>query len=274
MPRRITIAKAVSRTASGVQSGRQITLALHPAGGPTGLQLRRSDVGKQWPISPQTASTGAVSTVIGDDEDQVVFVEHVLAALAAAGVSDLLIEVSGPEIPLFEGGALALAQMIRSAGTAPLDGEVEPLLLPAAIILSSLEYFIAAIPSDTIAYYYLFASDHPLIGYQWAGYVPGQDDFARDLAPARTFISYEQAEAAVEAGMLKGGSEENAIVVYPDRLSETPLLPQAFARHKLLDLMGDLYLLGRPVQAHIIGSQSGHRQNLALVRKLAELSSL
>jgi len=75
--------------------------------------------------------------------------------------------------------------------------------------------------------------------------VPATDDFARDLAPARTFIAIEEAEVARQAGMLKGGSTKNAIVIYPDRLSETPALPQAFARHKLLDLMGDLYLLGR-----------------------------
>ena len=72
----------------------------------------------------------------------------------------------------------------------------------------------------------------------------------------------------------KGGSAENAIVIYPDRLSERPSLPQAFAQHKVLDLVGDLYLLGRPLQAHIIGSRSGHQQNLELARKLAELSDL
>ncbi len=272
MPKRMTVAKPVSRTATGVQSGLPITLTFLPAAGPTGLQLRRTDVGKQWPISPQTASTGAVSTVIGDDQHQVVFVEHMLATLAAADVTDVVIEVSGPEIPLFEGGAVALAEMIQSAGTEPLDAEIKPLLLPEAIILSSLDYFIAAIPSDTIAYYYLFASGHPLIGQQWASYVPATDDFARDLAPARTFIAIEEAEAARQAGMLKGGSTKNAIVIYPDRLSETPALPQAFARHKLLDLMGDLYLLGRPIQAHIIGSRSGHQQNHQLVRRLAEIS--
>ncbi len=272
MPERKTVTESVYRTATGVQSGLEIDLALHPATSESGLQLRRTDVGKQWPITPQTASAGPVSTLIGDDEHQVTFIEHLMAVLAAAGITDLLIEVSGPEIPLFEGGAVALWEMVQRAGTQQLDGEVKPLVLREALILSTTDYFIAAIPSDTIAYYYLFASDHSLIGYQWAEFVPGRDDFARDIAPARTFITHQEAEAARDAGMLLGGSEENAIIIYPDRLSATPVLPQAFARHKLLDLVGDLYLLGRPIQARLIGSRTGHQHNLKLARRLAQLS--
>ncbi len=272
MPRRKTLAQSVSRTATGVQSGLAIGLALHPAGPGTGLQLRRTDVGKHWPISPQTAAAGPVSTIIGDDHHQVAFIEHLLGALAAAGITDAFIEVSGPEIPLFEGGAVALWQMILEAGVQELDSNIAPLVLSEPVILSTTDCFIAAIPSETPAYYYLFASDPPLIGYQWASFVPGRDDFGAQIAPARTFIAYEEARTAQLAGKLKGGSEDNAIVIYPDRLSETPALPQTFARHKLLDLMGDLYLLGRPIQAHIIGSRSGHQQNHQLVQRLAKIS--
>ncbi len=139
-------------------------------------------------------------------------------------------------------------------------------------MINTVDYFLCAIPNDTTAYHYLYSSEHPLIGQQWASFVPATGDFARDLAPARTFITIEEAEAARQAGMLKGGSTQNAIVIYPDCLSETPALPQAFARHKLLDMMGDLYLLGRPIQAHIIGSRSGHHQNHQLVQRLAEIS--
>jgi len=272
MATRKTLAQSVDSTATGVQSGQQITLALHPASAGTGLQLVRTDIGQQWSVSPQTAFAEAPGTAVGNSEHHVLFVEHLLAALAAAQITDLTIEISGPEIPLFEGGAVKLWQMIQSATLKPLNGEIAPIVLSQPVIISTVDYFLCAIPNDTTAYYYLYSSEHPLIGQQWASFVPATDDFAQDLAPARTFIAIEEAEAARQAGMLKGGSTENAIVIYPDRLSETPALPQAFARHKLLDMMGDLYLLGRPVQAHIIGSRSGHQQNHQLVQKLAEIS--
>ncbi len=260
MATRKTLAESVNCTATGVQSGRQVALTLQPAPAETGLQLIRTDIGQQWPISPQTAFAAAPGTAVGNSQHHVLFVEHLLAALAGAEITDLTIEVSGPEIPLFEGGAVKLWQMIQSASIKPLDREIEPVILSQPVIISSVDHFIAAIPNDTAAYYYLYSSHHPLIGQQWASFVPATDNFAQELAPARTFISAEEAEAARQAGMLKGGSTQNAIVIYPDRLSETPALPQAFARHKLLDLMGDLYLLGRPIQAHIIGSRSGHQQ--------------
>ncbi len=272
MATRKTLGESVNCTATGVRSGRQITLALHPASAGTGLQLIRTDIGKQWSVGPPTAFAAAPGTAVGNSQYHVLFVEHLLAALAAAEITDLTIEISGPEIPLFEGGAARLCELIEGGAIQPLQSTVKPIALHEAIIIRSAEYFLAAIPAETVAYYYLFASDHPLIGQQWASFVPATDDFARDLAPARTFIAIEEAEAARQAGMLKGGSTQNAIVVYPDRLSETPALPQAFARHKLLDLMGDLYLLGRPIQAHIIGSRSGHQQNHQLIQKLAEIS--
>jgi len=271
MATRKTLGESVNCTATGVRSGQQITLALHPASAGTGLQLIRTDIGKQWPVSPQTAFAAAPGTAVGNSQYHVLFVEHLLAALAAAEITDLTIEISGPEIPLFEGDAVKLWQMIQAASIKPLDSEIEPIVLPQPVIISTIDYFLCAIPDDTTAYYYLYGSHHPLIGHQWASFVPATDNFAQDLAPARTFIAIEEAEAARQAGMLKGGSTKNAIVIYPDRLSETPALPQAFARHKLLDLMGDLYLLGRPIQAHIIGSRSGHQQNHELVQRLAEI---
>ncbi len=272
MATRKTLAQSVNCTAIGVQSGQQITLALHPASAGTGLQLVRTDIGQQWSVSPQTAFAEAPGTAVGNSQYYVLFMEHLLAALAAAEITDLTIEISGPEIPLFEGSAVKLWQMIQAATVKPLDSEIAPIVLSQPVIISTVDYFLCAIPNDTAAYYYLYSSEHPLIGHQWAAFVPATDDFAADLAPARTFIAIEEAEAARQAGMLQGGSTQNAIVIYPDRLSETPALPQAFARHKLLDLMGDLYLLGRPIQAHIIGSRSGHQQNHQLVGKLTEIS--
>ena len=116
---------------------------------------------------------------------------------------------------------------------------------------------------------YSLAYDHPMIGREFAEFRAGRDDFDLDLAPARTFIIFEEAEAARQAGVLASGSEENCLVVYLDRLSEQPSLPDAFARHKLIDLIGDLYLLGRPIIGRVFAFYTGHRHNHELAAMLA-----
>jgi len=217
----------------------------------------------------ETAQSLPDCTAIGDTDTHVLFVEHLLAVLAAAGVTDATIEVSGPEVPLFDGSAKPLWEAVQNVGVKPLAGEIAPVRLLAPVIVEDGDAFIAALPAQRVEFFYAFAIDHPLIGNQWATYCPDTDDFGTQIAPARTFIEYERALAAQQAGQLKGGSERNAIVIYPDRFSAEPELPQAFAGHKLLDLLGDLYVLGRPLQARVIAVRSGHKQNLMLAKRLA-----
>ena len=174
-------------------------------------------------------------------------------------------------MPLFDGSAKPWYEAVQNTGVKPLVGEITPLRVGQPLMIEDGDRFITALPTERAEYCYALASDHPLIGYQWASYCPNSDDFGTEIAPARTFIEYERALAAQQAGQLKGGSERNALVSYPDRLSADPGLPQAFARHKLLDLLGDPYLLGRPVQARIIAARTGHRHNVLLTKRLAKL---
>lgn len=270
IPKRVTLAASVQLSDIGVRSGLHITVTLHPAPADAGLVLRRTDVDAQWPIGVDTAHPSPDCTAIGNSQAHVIFAEHLLAVLAAAGITDAVIEVSGPEVPLFDGSAKQWWGAVQNVGTKPLTGEVVPLTLREPVVIEDDASFIAALPAQRAEYYYMVVSDHPLIGHQWASYCPDRDDFGTQIAPARTFIKYEKALVAQQAGQLKGGSERNAIVIYPDRLSAPPELPQAFARHKILDLLGDLYVLGRPVQARIIAAGSGHTQNLLLAKRLAD----
>ncbi len=133
MATRKTLAKSVNCTATGVQSGQQLTLALHPASAGSGLQLVRTDIGQQWPVSPQTAFAAAPGTAIGNSQYHVLFVEHLLAALAAAEITDLTIEISGPEIPLFEGGLSPMTPLrttICTAVSIPSSGSNGPASCP------------------------------------------------------------------------------------------------------------------------------------------------
>lgn len=252
-----------------MRSGLEITVTLRPATAGEGLLLDRTDVDEQWRVGIDTAQSLPDATAIGDSESPVLFMEHLLAALAAAGVTDAIIEVSGPEVPLFDGSAKPWWDALQKTGVEPLSGEIAPLCVREPVMIEDGDRFIAALPTEWTEYSYALASDEPLIGYQWASYCPSTDDFGSELAPARTFIEYDRALAAQQAGELQGGSERNAIVIYPDHLSAEPTLPQAFARHKLLDLVGDLYLLGRPVHARIVAARTGHRHNLLLAKNLA-----
>jgi len=266
---RATLKRRVRARDLGVRSGRQIELALEPAEVGAGLTLVRSDLAQQWPLDLEHSQAGPGCTLSGEGAAAVAFVEHLLAALGALGVTDARIVLSGPEVPMFDGSALPLLSLIESAGLAGSEVELCPLVVAEPVLVAEQGAALFALPGEPAELTYAVAYDHPLIGSEFAGFRPGADDFAVELAPARTFITVEEAEAARAAGLLQGGGEENALVVYPDHLSEEPIVPQPFARHKLVDLLGDLYLLGRPVRGRIFAFHTGHRHHHALAHALA-----
>ena len=265
-----TLERAVRTRDLGVRSGREIELALEPAGIGQGLVLARSDLGEEWPLDLAHCQPGLGCTVSGEGEAAVVFVEHLMAALGAAGVTDARISLNGPEVPMFDGSALPLLSLIEQAGVVTSDAELHPLAVEEPLLVADEAMALFAMPGEPAELAYVLKYDHPLIGSAFAAFCPDTGDFAAELAPARTFLTVEEAEAARAAGLLNAGGEENALVVYADHLSEEPALPNAFARHKLVDLLGDLYLLGRPVVGRIFAFYTGHKHNHALAHTLAE----
>lgn len=254
----------------GVRFGGEVELILSPAEVGAGLSLTRTDLGATWPLDLAHTEPGPGCTISGEGEAAVHFVEHVLAALVGCGVSDCAVSVDGPEVPLLDGSALPLVQAIREAGVAVSSQEWQPLVLTEAVLVGDDGAALCALPGEA-EFSYALAFDHPLIGSEVASFAPGRDDFAADLAPARTFITVEEAEGARAAGLLAAGGEDNSVVVYADRLSSRSALPQAFASHKLLDLIGDLFVLGRPIVGRVMGFYTGHRHNHDLARRLSEM---
>ena len=197
------------------------------------------------------------------------FIEHLLAALHAGGVSDLLVEVSGGEVPMFDGSALPFWQMLQDAGLTDHAKPLAPMVVREEIVIEQGDKVLRALPADTPAFEYALSHPHPMVGEQGARYDPATDDFARDLAPARTWGLYEELAHLRSAGLLVGGSEENAVIIFADHLSAPLAWPNAFARHKLLDLYGDLYLLGAPVIGSILAVRTGHADNHLLAKAIA-----
>ena len=284
---RRSLGKPVALEGLGVRSGRALRVTLLPAPGGSGLRLERTDTGEAWPLDLSAAFAAPGGSAVGTPESSVIYVEHLLAALSAAGVTDATVRVDGPELPLLDGSALPWVNLLAAAGVVATTGEIAPLVVTAPVVLCEGEAFLTALPcvgAQFIApappghnelcpygeaeFVYVLDHPHPLVGRQWARFRPATDNFAADLAPARTFTTEAEARSAQEQGLLQAGSEENALVLYPDHLSAEPTLPHACARHKLLDLLGDLYLLGRPVQARVVAYQSGHRLNHQLASAL------
>lgn len=263
----------VSLEGVGVHTGRPVTLRLVPAPANTGVLFRRVDL----PGSPEIpAHVSCVhetprSTNLACGGAAVHTVEHLLSALAVHGICNLYIELTGPEVPIAEGSAATFMEMIASSGiktfeeTLPVVGVESPLFFSQGdthlVVLPSSEYRI----SCTLHY-----PQEPMIGTQYYTGAVSADAFAQDLAPCRTFCLYQEVAPLLERGLIQGGSLDCAVVVKPDEVMCRPGLffQDEMVRHKALDLIGDLSLLGLPFVGHVLAVRSGHQANTAIAKLL------
>ena len=269
----MTIAGSVTVQGIGLHTGASVSVTLHPAEAKSGLVFRSQGVS----IPARTAFVVDTSrcTVLGTEGSRVSTVEHLLSACAGHGISDLCIEVEGPELPIGDGGAALWCAALAEAGMAgePSPG---PVLREPLVVTGKNGQFIAAYPSASLCVTVAAVFDHPMVGTQIARYAPSQgDDYTRDIAPSRTFGFIEEVEALQKAGLALGGSLENAVVAYPDHYSVPLRFPNEMARHKLLDVLGDLLLTGYPnlPQADIIAVKPSHQLNVAFAARFAEICS-
>lgn len=209
-------------------------------------------------------------TVLGTNGVTVSTVEHLMAACAGLGINRLLVDIEGAELPIGDGSSLLWNDAIASVGVHNLH--VDKVYSPSlpVVVTGKNGAFIAAYPSDKLTLTVAVSFEHPLVGTQVARYNEATDNYFADIAPARTFGFIEEVEALRKAGLALGGSEENAVVVYPDRYSRPLRFPNELARHKLLDLMGDLALAGLPLPSmEIFAVKPSHRLNIEFARALA-----
>ncbi len=270
---RTTVARAKTIAGPSLATGAAVTVTVSPAEAKTGILFRHLPTGADIPADLAHTAEVPNCTSLRAGEARVDFVEHLMAALWAQRITDAIIEVGGGEVPLLDGSAEPYLTMIREAGERRLEGEVR------AIEVSDRAFYhfrdgrvILARPGR--GYSYALEHEHPLIGRQYASYLPDSDSFARDLACARTFATEQETRALLAARGLKGAQPEMAIIVYEDRLSEPEPTKDSFARHKIVDMIGDLYLLGRPFGADVVACRTGHADNRALARQIAEAYGL
>lgn len=268
LPRK-TFAQTATRSGPALLTGEQCTVTLRPADAGHGIVLRHMPTDTLIPADLAHVVDTPQCTSLSSGEARIDFTEHLLAVLSANGVTDALIEVDGTEIPLLDGSAAEYQAAAQEAGLVPLGDTYGPIVLTEAVTVSAPNRGIMALPGAP-QYWYLLDHSHPRIGRQAACYDPLADDFARQVAPARTFSTEEEARALIEARGLEGADISMSNIAFADRLAQPEPFANSFAMHKVLDMLGDLYLLGRPVIGRIVAHRTGHADNRALAARIAE----
>jgi UDP-3-O-[3-hydroxymyristoyl] N-acetylglucosamine deacetylase len=271
MAYRRTLKRGVGCTGIGLHSGRPVRLDLKPAPAEHGIRFRRTDVGVEIPALLDHLGRQDHATTLSREGVSVETVEHLLSALYAMGVDDAVVEVDGPEVPVMDGSAAPFVILIHEAGVRPLKASRRylKLLRPVEVVRGG--KWARLSPSDHFRVSYTIGFDHPLLRHQAASVRVGADTYAETIAPARTFGFLREVEMLRKGGLALGGSLENAIVI-----GETGVLNQKlrfedeFVRHKILDAIGDLSLLGYPVVGHLEASKAGHALHAALGRAVLD----
>ncbi|HEY0789223.1 MAG TPA: UDP-3-O-acyl-N-acetylglucosamine deacetylase [Thermoanaerobaculia bacterium] len=267
---RKTIGTPVAIEGIGIHSGIYTKVELHPAAAGSGLTFVRTDL-HHLRIPALLASTTALdyATSVGKDDVSIGTVEHLLSAVHAAGISDLDVRIDGPEVPIVDGSALPFVHLVEAAGTRELGETIAPLRIRKPIEVVDGTKKIRIEPSDRLSIEYKIDFDHPTIGRQRVSFDYDYRTFANDIAPARTYGFIRDVERLRAAGLARGGSVENCIVLDDNGVMNGPLrFGDEFVRHKVLDLLGDLALLGRPILGQITAVRGGHALHSRLVAEI------
>jgi len=273
-----TIERAVSFTGVGLHTGEETTITFGPGKADEGIWFVRIDLpgAPRVRVCAENAVGGKEErrrTVLKNGAAEVHTVEHVLSTLCGLGLDNMVMEINGAEVPEpSDGSAMAFVELLDQAGVVTLDAEREPLVIRHPVFHDAGAVQVVGTPHEGLKISFTIQFDNPVLGTQHLTYEVTPESFRKEIAPSRTFVLYRDVEKLRALGMIKGGSLRNAVVVQDDGImNEEPLrFPDEFVRHKILDLLGDLYVLGRPLQGHVSAVRSGHPHNIEFVRRLVE----
>ncbi len=275
--RQRTIGGEVGLEGIGIHLGEPATLSFHPAEPGSGILFRRVDL----PDKPEIPATldhvvgTELGTSIGQGEVRILTVEHLMAALGAAGISNVRVDVSGPEIPIRDGSFLDFLDVVEDAGVVEQNAPARALQLKEPVVLRAMggeSYIFAPGPEFRITATIDF--EHPAIGRQTGSFGGSAPDFRADIAPARTFGFLSDAEELRARGLARGASLENTVVLNDKGMENDALrFSDEFLRHKVGDVLGDLTLLGARLQGHLVAERPGHSGNIELGRLLEKRSN-
>src|SRR5688500_14966001 len=269
-----TLRRPISCAGIGLHSGKKVTLSLRPAAADTGITFRRLDLGGLQ-VPAKVSHVGGINLATGlrGDAVRVDTVEHLLAAFVSLGVDNVIVELNSPEVPIMDGSAAPFIYLIQEAGIKPLTSARRYLKVLRPISLSRGDKRIAVYPSDHFKVTYSIAFDHPLLRHQSRTIRMSEDAFVDEIAPARTFGFLKEVEMMRQQGLALGGSLENAIVIGDTGVLNNALrYEDEFVRHKILDVIGDMALVGYPLIGHLVAHRGGHALHTEFAAKVLEES--
>lgn len=254
-----TLRRSFTVSGTGMHTGRQGEVTVGPAPPDTGIVFLCG--AQRIPARASFVVSTRRCTCLGAGDTQVHTVEHVTSALAGLQVDNAEIGVIGPEIPILDGSGLPWVEHILAAGIEDLAANRRYLRLSETVALRDAGSWLVAVPADNFSITCVTHFDHPLLGTTVGAFGDDPEQYASQIAPSRTFGFIHEVEALQKAGLVQGGSLDNALVIYEDRFSTPLRVPDEWMRHKALDLVGDLSLAGGPVRAAITAILPGHRIN-------------
>lgn len=267
-----TIGKDVTYKGLGLHSGMPVTMTMHPAAPGAGIIFKRSDLpgGPEVPAQSRYITNTLRATTLEKGEAKVFTVEHVLSALYALQIDNCVIEMDSPEPPVGDGSAKTFCDMVQEAGIETQDEMIPILTLDTSAAVYEDNKFITALPYDGLRITFTSINPHPLLGTQMRNVVIDHDSYMKEIAPARTIGFTWELEAMRKMGLGKGGTLENAVVYSETECLSQLRFPDELVRHKILDILGDISLVG-PLHAHIIAVLGSHKLNAELSEKLQAL---
>ena len=274
MEKQTTLKEHLRIEGVGIHSGKKVAALLKPAPVNTGIKFIRSDLQDKPFVNLESCSEidllkNPRRTSVGAGDISVQTVEHLMAAFAGVGIDNVLVEVNTEELPCMDGSAAPFVEAILRAGIQEQDSPRKIFVVKEPVYCDEGEKSIVVLPYDGFKISYTLDHNSDDIATQFFEYEFDKESFAADIAPSRTFCREAEAESLLSMGLGKGANYENTLVVKDGKVINNELrFADEFARHKILDLIGDLYLLGMPIRGHVIAIRSGHALNIKLLQRI------
>lgn len=269
-----TLKNPVECRSIGLHSGRKVTMTIRPADVDEGITFYRKDLPDNNAIKadPTNVHDTTLATTLGTNGTRVSTVEHLLSALFGMGIDNAMIDIDSFEIPIMDGSALPFVRMVRETGIRDQKKPKKFMVITKPVSVNGGDGKAMFVPSDKLEITYNIEFKHPVIGRQTYHTVFSGEAYEKDICRARTFGFLHEVEFLQAKGLALGGSLKNAIVLDEEKIinKEGLRCPDEFVKHKILDAIGDLSLLGMPIIGHFIADKSGHRLNNLLLRKILE----
>jgi UDP-3-O-[3-hydroxymyristoyl] N-acetylglucosamine deacetylase len=266
-----TIKRSVEAVGIGLHKGVPVKLRLEPLGEDSGIIFYRSDKGVSIPLNPENVVDTKMATVIGKNGVVISTIEHLMSVVYAFGIDNLRIIVDNDEVPIMDGSAISFVMMIEEAGIKELDAPKKFIKITKEVMVKDGEKFATLKPSEKISFNFEINFDHPFIGNQKYEFNFSTNSYIEEIARARTFGFLKEVQYLRSIGLALGGSLENAIVLDDKKiLNDSLRFKDEFVRHKILDAIGDMSLIGANFIGSYIAFASGHYLNHLLTKKLIQ----